>query len=112
MTEEFLRNWTLIDDKTYEFDFLEKSLENVKKCNREELIKFYEKYFINEVAILDSEILCEAHYEQNENDLKEAKILEGENIKKRIICDSIDDFKACNCLGVIYNNLVFKLYNN
>ena len=112
LSDEFLRNWTVINDNTYEFDLLEKSLENVKKCNREEFIKFYEKYFINEVAILDSEILCEAHYEQNEKDLKEAKILEGENIKKRIICDTIDDFKACNCLGVISNNPVFKLYNS
>ena len=109
---QFLRNWCVISDNTYEFDYLEKSLENVKQCNREEFIKFYEKYFINEVAILDSELLCEAHYEQNEKELKEAKILEGENIKKRIICETIDDFKACNCLGVIYDNPVFKLYNN
>ena len=109
---QFLRNWCVISDNTYEFDYLEKSLENVKQCNREEFIKFYEKYFINEVAILDSELLCEAHYEQNEKELKEAKILEGENIKKRIICETIDDFKACNCLGVIYYNPVFKLYND
>ena len=108
---QFLRNWCVISDNTYEFDYLEKSLENVKQCNREEFIKFYEKYFINEVAILDSELLCEAHYEQNEKELKEAKILEGENIKKRIICETIDDFKACNCLGVICDNPLFKKYN-
>ena len=80
----------------------------MKECNREDFIKFYEKYFVNEVAILDSELVCNSHYEQNEKDLKETKILEGENIKKRIICDTIEDFKACNKLGVIYNNPVFK----
>jgi len=112
LSDEFLRNWSLIDDNTYEFDYIEKGLENLKNVNREEFIKFYEKYFINEVAILDSEIVCEAHYEQNEKDLKEAKILEGENIKKRIICETMDDFKACNCLGVKCDNPVFKSYNN
>ena len=112
LSDEFIRYWRVINDNTYDFCLLEKSLENVKQCNRVEFIKFYEKYFINEVAILDSEILCEAHYEQNEKDLKEAKILEGENIKKRIICETIDDFKACNCLGVIRDNPVFKSYNN
>ena len=112
LSDEFLRNWSLIDDNTYEFDYIEKVLENLKNVNREEFIKFYEKYFINEVAILDSEIVCEAHYEQNEKDLKEAKILEGENIKKRIICETMDDFRACNCLGVKCDNPVFKSYNN
>ena len=101
-----------INRNTYEFDIIEKTLESLNECNREEFIKFYEKYFINEVAILDCELLCDAHYEQNEKDLKETKILEGENIKKRIICDNIEDFKACNQLGVIYNNPLFKSYNN
>ena len=64
------------------------------------------------MAILDSELLCEVNYEQNEKDLKETKILEGERIIKRIICDTMEDFKACNCLGVIYNNPLFKSYNN
>ena len=110
--EIFARNWGEINNDTYEFDDKEKTLESLNECKREEFIKFYEKYFINEVAILDCELLCDAHYEQNEKDLKETKILEGENIKKRIIVDDIDDFKACNQLGVIYNNPVFKANNN
>ena len=76
------------------------------------MVKFFEKYFVNEVAILNSEYLCNAHYEQNEKELKETKILEGENIKKRIICDSVEDYKACNTLGVIHHNPVFMSYNN
>ena len=112
LLEIFARNWLEINKDTYEFDYKEKTLESLNECTREEFILFYEKYFINEVAILDCELLCDAHYEQNEKDLKEIKILEGENIKKRIICDNIEDFKACNQLGVIYNNQLFKSYNN
>ena len=108
----FMRNWGEISSNTYKFDKIEKTKENLTKCNREGFIKFFEKYFVNEVAILDSEYLCNAHYEQNEKDLKEAKILEGENIKKRIPCDNVDDFKACNTLGVIHNNPVYMSYNN
>ena len=91
---------------------LKKKIENLKKCNREELIKFYEKYFIKEVAILDCEYLSEYHYEPNEMYLKETQILEGENIIKRVICENLEDFKACNCLGVIHNNPVFMASNN
>jgi insulysin len=108
----FLLNWEEIKDETYKFDKKERNIEILKNCNKEEFIKFYEKYFIKEVAITDSEYVCEAHYEQNEKDIKEAKILEGENIKKRIICDTFEDFKACNQLGVIYNNPIFSYYNN
>ena len=110
--ENFSLNWIVINDDTYEFDIIEKTLKSLNECNREEFIKFYEKYFINEVAILDSELLYDAHYEQNKKDLKETKILEGENIKKRIICDNIEDFKACNQLGVNFNNPIFKENNN
>ena len=105
--EVFMRNWEKIRENTYEFDKIEKSKENLKKCNKEGFIKFFEKYFIDEVAILDCEYLCDAHYEQNEKDLKESKISEEGHIKKRIICDSIGDFQACNELGVVYNNPVF-----
>ena len=112
LTEAFLRNWKEIDKDTYKFDRKEISKENLNKCNKEDFIKFYEKYFIKEKAILDSEYLCEAHYEQNEKDLKEAKIMEGDNIIKRVICDTIDDFRACNCLGEIFNNPVYMLINN
>ena len=108
----FMRNWNVINDNTYKFDKREKAKENLEKLTKEEFIKFYEKYFINEVAIVDSEYLCDDHYEQNEKDIKETKILEGENIKKRIACDTLEDFKACNSLGVVYNNPVFMANND
>ena len=109
LKEIFLRNWKEINNDTYKFDRKEKAKENLNKCNKEEFIKFFEKYFIKQKAIVDSEYLCEAHYEQNEKNLKENKNLEDENIIKRIICDTQDDFKACNYLGKIYNNPVFML---
>jgi secreted Zn-dependent insulinase-like peptidase len=112
LNEEFLRNWSEISEDRYKFDKKEKNCEILNNANKEEFIKFYEKYFINEVAILDSEFLCEAHYEQNEKDMKEVQIMEDEKIIKRIICDDVDDFKACNKLFPIYNNSLFKSSNN
>ena len=100
-------NWSEINEDRYKFDKKEKNCEILNNCNKEELIKFYEKYFINEVAILDCEFLCEAHYEENEKNMKEAQIMEDEKIIKRVICDNVDDFKACNYLFPIYNNSLF-----
>ena len=100
-------NWSEINEDRYKFDKKEKNCEILNNCNKEELIKFYEKYFINEVAILDCEFLCEAHYEENEKNMKEAQIMEDEKIIKRVICDNVNDFKACNQLFPIYNNSLF-----
>ena len=111
LTEVFYRNWGEISSNTYKFDLKEKYKQSLLLCNKEEFIKFYEKYFINEVAILDNEYLSEGHYEQNEKEMKETTILEEENIKKRIICDTIDDFKACNKIGVVYNNPLYMSIN-
>jgi len=112
LSNVFLRNWNEINQDTYKFDYREKAKEYLEQCNKEEFIKLYEKYFINEVAIVDSEFLCEDHYEQNEKDLEENKNLQSENIKKRIVCDSLEDFTACNILGVVYNNPLFMANNN
>jgi insulysin len=112
LNECFLRNWGEISDNRNKFDRKEKFCEILKNCTKEEFIKFYEKYFINEVSVLDSEFLCEAHYEENEKMMKEMKILEDEKFKKRVICDTIDDFKACNTLFPIYNNSLYMSINN
>ena len=112
LSNVFLRNWNEINRDTYKFDYRERAKEYLEQCNKEEFIKLYEKYFINEVAIVDSEFVCEDHYEQNEKDLQENKNLQSENIKKRIVCDSLEDFTACNILGVVYNNPLFMANNN
>ena len=111
LNEAFLRNWEEIHEDRYIFDRKEKNCEILKNSTKEDLIKFYEKYFINEVSILDSEFLCPQHYEENNKKMKEAKILENEKIIKRVICDDIDDFKACNTLFPIYNNALFMSIN-
>ena len=110
LNANFVRNWLEIGDNTYVFDRKEKNCEILNNCTKEEFIQFYEKYFINEVSILDSEFLCEQHYEENEKNMKEAKI-DNENIQKRVICDDIDDFKACNRLFPIYNNSLYMSLN-
>ena len=112
LNESVLRNWKEISDDTYIFDRKEKNCEILKKCTKEELIKFYEKYFMNEPSVLDSEFLCESHYEENEKLMKEPKMLEKEKFKKRVVCDKIDDFKACNTLFPIYNNSLYISLNN
>ena len=110
LNESFLRNWGEINDNRYVFDRKEKNCEILNNCTKEEFIQFYEKYLINEVSILDSEFLCEKHYEENEKNMKEVKI-DNENIKKRVICDEIDDFKACNRIFPVYNNSLFMSLN-
>ena len=112
LNESVLRNWKEISEDTYIFDRKEKNCEILKNCTKEELIKFYEKYFINEPSVLDSEFLCEGHYEENEKLMKETKILEKEKFKKRVISDKINDFKACNTLFPIYNNFLYMSLNN
>ena len=112
LNESFLRNWSEICENRYKFDRKEKNCEILNNCTKEELVKFYEKYFINESSILDSEILCEQHYEENEKIMKETKIQADEKIKKRVICDNIEDFKACNRFFPIYNNALFISINN
>ena len=112
LSNVFLRNWNEINQDTYKFDYREKAKEYLEQCNKEEFIKLYEKYFINEVAIVDSEFVCDEHYEQNEKDLQENKNLQNENIKKRIVCDTLEDFTSCNILGVVYNNPLFMANNN
>ena len=112
LSNVFLRNWNEINRDTYKFDYRERAKEYLEQCNKEEFIKLYEKYFINEVAIVDSEFVCDEHYEQNEKDLQENKNLQSENIKKRIVCDTLEDFTSCNILGVVYNNPLFMANNN
>ena len=45
----------------------------LKKCTKEGLIKFYEKYLINEGKVLDVEYVCGEHWEENENKLNNIK---------------------------------------
>ena len=80
LSNVFLRNWNEINRDTYKFDYRERAKEYLEQCNKEEFIKIYEKYFINEVAIVDGEFVCEEHYEQNEKDLQENKNLQSENL--------------------------------
>jgi secreted Zn-dependent insulinase-like peptidase len=108
LNEAVIRNWEEIKENTYVFDRKEKSCNILKnECNKEEFIKFFEKYFVDEPAILDSELLCNSHYEENEKIMKETKIEDNGKIENRIICDSIIDFKEINELYPIYNNSLF-----
>ena len=112
LNESFLRNWDEICKNRYKFDIKEKNCEILKNCTKTEFIEFYEKYLINEPCVLDSEFLCEAHYEENEKMMKENKILGDEKFEKRVICDEIEDFRACNELFPIYDNALYLSLNS
>ena len=97
LKEQFERNWTEISLGRYRFNIKEENAECLKKCNKEGFIKFFEKYFINEIKKLDVEYVCEAQNEENEKIMKE-QINDNPNIKKRIAFENISDFHACNPL--------------
>jgi len=43
--------------------------------------------------------------------MKEVQILEDEKIVKRVFCDNVEDFKACNSLFPVYNNALYMSIN-
>ena len=97
LEEQFDRNWKQIVLGKFKFNIKEENEEYLKKCNKEGLIKFFKKYFINEMKKLDIEYVCMNHMEENENKINE-EIKENSNIKKRVAFDKIYDFQACNSL--------------
>ena len=97
LDEQFNRNWGQITLEKFNFKLKEENIEFLKKCNKEGFIKFFEKYFVNEVKKLDVEYVCESHFEENEKKIIE-QINDSPNIKKRINFDIIFDFQSCNSL--------------
>ena len=111
LKEQFDRNWIQIKYGTLKFNINEESAEFLRKCTKEGFIKFYEKYFVNEVRKLDVEYVCEAHMEENEKKIKE-KSTNHPNIRKRISYDKMSDFQYCNSLyPYIYSSNLNELNN-
>ena len=113
LKEQFDRNWTEISLERFKFNIKEENAELLQKCTKEGFIKFYEKYFINEIRKLDIEYVCEAHNEENEKNIAEEVVEDrSANIKKRIAFDNIYDFYGCNtlypCVAVCYNKELLK----
>ena len=111
LEEQFNRNWTQIILEKFKFNIKEENAEYLKKCNKEGFIQFFEKYFVNEVKILDVEYVCESHYEENEKKIVET-INDNPNIKKRINFDIIYDFQSCNSLYPCISNPYYRELNN
>ena len=97
LKEQFNRNWIQIKNGRYKFNIKEENVEFLKKCNKEGFIKFFEKYFVNELKKLDIEYVSEPHIEENEKKIME-QCDDTASIKKRISFDKISDFQACNSL--------------
>ena len=111
LEEQFDRNWTQINLEKYKFNIKEENVEFLKKCNKEGLIQFFEKYFVNEVKKLDVEYVCEAHYEENEKKIGE-QCNDNPNIKKRINFEKISDFQSCNALYPCVASSYYREINN
>ena len=107
LKEQFKRNWYQIKIGRYKFNVMEENEEFCKKCTKEGLIKFFEKYFVNELKKLDIEYVCEAHMEENEKKILE-QVNDTTGIKKRIGFNKISDFQACNYL---YPSISSTYYN-
>ena len=112
LNEQFERNWDEIAIERFKFNVKEENAEYLKKCTKEGLIKFYEKYLINEGKVLDVEYVCGEHWEENENKLKEENKYQEYNIHKRIIFDKISDFHDCNSLYPCISNSYYREYNS
>ena len=76
------------------FDKKEIQLNELKKVNKENLIKFYQEHFIDNVKKIDIEFVASIHKENNNKILNETQI---DGIK-RISVDSIEKFYAYNSL--------------
>ena len=94
LEEEVKFNGTEVVQHTYMFDKKEIQLNELKKVNKENLIKFYQEHFIDNVKKIDIEFVASIHKESNNKILNETQI---DGIK-RISVDSIEKFYAYNSL--------------
>ena len=94
LEEEVKFNGTEVVQHTYMFDKKEIQLNELKKVNKENLIKFYQEHFIDNVKKIDIEFVASIHKESNNKILNETQI----NGIKRISVDSIEKFYAFNSL--------------
>ena len=106
LEKQFDRNWTEIEKGRLKFNVKEENAEFLKKCTKEGLIKFYEKYFVSEIKILDVEYVSDLHFNKNEKSIKE-QCNDVPGIQKRIYFEKFSDFQGCNLL---YPNISNEYY--
>ena len=94
LEEEIKFNGAEIVQHTYIFDRKEIQINELKKVNKENLVKFYKEHFIDNVKKIDIEFVSPIHKEINNKLLNETQI---DGIK-RISVDSIEKFYAYNSL--------------
>ena len=94
LEEEIKFNGAEIVQHTYMFDRKEIQINELKKVNKENLVKFYKEHFIDNVKKIDIEFVSPIHKEINNKLLNETQI---DGIK-RISVDSIEKFYAYNSL--------------
>ena len=107
LEQQFNKNWFEIRWGRLKFNINELHAEYLKKCTKEGLIKFYEKYFCNEMKILNVEYVCESHFNENEKKIKE-QCNDVPCIEKRIYFEKISEFQGCNSLYPSTTNKFFR----
>ena len=110
LKEQFKRNWEEIVFNRLKFNIKEENAENLKKCTKEGFINFYEEKITKNMKRLDIEYVCEKHWEENEQKLKE-EISDCESIKKRVVFDKISDFQDCNGFYPSINSVFYREFN-
>ena len=111
LKEQFNRNWDEITLKRFKFNIKEENAEFLEKCTKEGFIKFYEEIIKKNMKRLDVEYVCQKHWEENEQKLKE-EIIDCDSIKKRLVFDKISDFQDCNRLYPNVSNVYYRKFNN
>ena len=110
LKEQFKRNWDEIVLNRFKFNIKEEDAENLNKCTKEGFINFYEEKVKKNMKRLDVEYVCEKHWEENEQKLKE-EITDCESIKKRIVFDKISDFQDCNGIYPSVASVYYRDFN-
>ncbi len=100
LLQEVSRNKDEIQQHSYLFNRREIEIELLEKCNKDELKKFFNYYFIDNIKLLNLEYISQVHKDENEKLLKDK-----ENNKNEIILDSISKFQDYNEL---YPDLYYK----
>ena len=91
LLQEVSRNLDEIYQHSYLFNRREIEIELLEQCNKDNLKKFFNYYFIDNVKLLNLEFISQGHKDENEKLLKEK-----ENCKNEIVLDSISKFQDYN----------------
>ena len=93
LSYEASRNYFEIKHRDFLFNIKEIQLDLIKAITKNDIQIFYRHFMIENFKRLDVEVLCANHVKENEDLFKENKEYSEKNKFKRILVESINDFK-------------------